>query len=205
MNKLRALIACEYSGTVRDAFSRRGWEAWSCDLLPSDRPGNHYHGDVRDILSEKWDIMVAHPPCTYLCNSGARWLFEKPGRWQQLDDGCAFFKLLLNAEIPHIAVENPWPHKWATERIGRKPDCKVQPHEFGDKQKKTTCLWLKNLPPLMPTTYFQLPPPNSESAKAWEMVWRMPPGENQAHKRSKTFEGMAEAMAEQWTNYVITK
>ena len=195
----RVLVACEYSGVVRDAFAALGWDAWSCDLLPSETPGNHIQGDVLEILDDGWDMMIAHPPCTFLSNSGARWLFEKEGRWKQLDDGCDFFKKLLNAPIKYIAVENPWPHKWAMQRIGKKPCCKVQPHEFGDKQKKKTCLWLKNLPPLMPTTYYQVPPSGSEESKAWEMVWRMPPGKNQAHERARTFAGIAGAMANQWT------
>ncbi len=198
MDKLRVLVACEFSGTVRDAFVAKGHDAWSCDILPTERPGNHIQGDVLEILDNGWDLMIAHPPCTYMANSGARWLFEKEGRWQQLDDATVFFRKLLDADIPKIAVENPLPHKWATERIKEKYSQKVQPWYFGDKQKKTTCLWLKNLPPLMSTAIEYPPNPNTEEAKEWEAIWREPPGPDQAKNRSKTFQGLADAMANQW-------
>ena len=197
----RVLVACEFSGVVRDAFAARGWDAWSCDLLASEKPGNHYQGDVRDMLSEKWDMLIGHPPCTYLANSGARWLFEKPGRWELLDQSCAFFCELMNAPIKHVAIENPWPHKWGMERIGRKPDCKIQPWEHGHEQKKTTCLWLRGLPILLPSKIVGPPPKDPLEAKRWESVWREPPGENQAKNRSRTFPGIAAAMAKQWGNY----
>lgn len=191
---MRVLVACEFSGIVRDAFAARGHDAWSCDLLPTERPGNHIQGDVLKVLGDGWDLMVAHPPCTFLANSGARWLFEKEGRWQQLDDGCKFFSAFLNAPIPKVAVENPQPNKWATERIGRKYDQKIQPWEFGDKQKKGTCLWLSGLPILLPT--HNLRP--SAGDKSYEKVWRMAPGPDQAKNRSRTFQGIANAMASQW-------
>jgi hypothetical protein len=200
----RVLVACEMSGRVREAFNKRGFEAWSCDLVDSEIPGRHYKCDVRDILGLGWDLMIGHPPCTYIANSGVRWLFEKPGRWEQLDDACRFFNTLKNAPIDRICIENPIPHKWGLERIGNKYTQKVQPYYFGDKQKKTTCLWLKNLPLLVATTPELKPPKDKEEAKKWEMVWRMPPGENQAKERSRTFQGIADAMAEQWGN-VLTR
>ena len=188
------MIACEFSGIVRDAFRARGHDAWSCDLLPTEAPGPHIEGDVLAVLDDGWDMMIAHPPCTYLANSGARWLFEKPGRWAQLAEACAFFLKLLNAPIPRIAVENPRPHKWATERIGR-PYFVTQPWEHGHPQRKATCFWLRGLPVLLPSRVCG-PPPDGD--KAWESIWREPPGPNQARNRSRTYPGLAEAMANQW-------
>ncbi len=195
---MKVLIACEFSGIVRDAFAAKGHDAWSCDLLPTERPGNHIQGDVLEILGDGWDLMVAHPPCTYLANSGARWLFEKEGRWNQLNDAAHFFKALMKAPIPKIAIENPLPHKWATERIGEKYNQRVQPWQFGDRQKKGICLWLKNLPPLLSTLIEYPPTPGSDDARQWESVWREPPGKDQAKNRSRTFQGIASAMADQW-------
>lgn len=195
----RVLIACEFSAVVRDAFRARGHDAWSCDLLPCEGdPAFHIQGDVLEALSQGWDMMIAHPPCTYLTNAGCRWLFEKPGRWALLDQAAAFFRELRAAPIERIALENPWPHKWAAERIGW-PDCKIQPYEHGERQKKGICWWLKNLPPIIPTAYVgPPPPPGSDEAKAWEAVWREPPGPLQAHNRSRTLPGVAKALAAQW-------
>ena len=155
------LIACEFSGTVRDAFNARGYDAWSCDLLPDEKGNNrHIRGDVRDILHDGWEMLiVAHPPCTRLCNSGVRWLTAPPrGRtladmWADLDDGADLFSTLWNAPIPHIAVENPVMHRHAKERIinYREPAQSVQPWQFGHGETKRTCLWLRNLPALTPT------------------------------------------------------
>ena len=199
---MKVLIACEFSGIVREAFAKRGHDAWSWDLLPSEIPGKHIQGDIRKETRagfwNYWDILIAHPPCTYIANSGVRWLFEKKGRWQQLDDACNFFKELLYAPIPKICIENPLPHKWGIERIGRKYTQKIQPYYFGDKQKKGTCLWLVNLSPLIPTTPNLKPPKDKEELKKWEMIWRMPPGIDQKKNRSRTFQGIANAMAEQW-------
>jgi hypothetical protein len=144
---MKVLIACEYSGTVRDAFTALGHEAMSCDLLPSDRPGNHYQGDVRDVLYDGWDLMIAHPPCTDLAVSGARHFSEKiaDGRQQRALD---FVRLLLDAPIEHIALENPI--SVISSKI-RKPDQIIQPWQFGHGETKATCLWLKNLPSLVPT------------------------------------------------------
>jgi hypothetical protein len=145
MSKPRVLIACEFSGAVRNQFANRGWDAWSCDLLASESPGKHYRGDVSDILHEFWDLMIAFPPCTHLCVSGARWFKEKRLEQKQ---ALAFVRLLLSAPIPHIALENPV--GVISSKI-RKPDQIIQPWQFGHGETKSTCLWLKNLPLLIPT------------------------------------------------------
>jgi len=180
----RILVACEFSGVVRDAFAKLGWDAWSCDLLPTENPGQHYQGDVRDILDKDWDIMVAHPPCTHLAVSGARWFANKQREQAEALD---FVRLLLNALIPHIALENPV--SVISSRI-RKPDQIIQPWQFGHGETKATCLWLKNLPPLVPT--------NVVDGRE-QRVWKLPPSANRWKQRSRTFLGIAEAMAEQWT------
>src|SRR5690606_34711943 len=146
---MRVLVACEYSGVVRDAFRARGHDAMSCDLLPTDSPGPHYQGDVQDVLDGGWDLMIAHPPCTYLTSSGLHWNKRIPGREQLTEESLEFVRLLLDADIPRIALENP------IGRIStaiRKPDQIIQPHQFGHDASKATCLWLKNLPPLLPTS-----------------------------------------------------
>jgi hypothetical protein len=185
---LKILVACEYSGTVRDAFTEKGHESWSCDILPSDTPGNHYQGDVRDILYSDWDMMIAHPPCTRLCNSGVCWL-EKRNLWDDMRKGAEFFRLFLDAPIPMIAVENPIPHKYALEIIGRKYDQVIQPYFFGHGETKATCLWLKGLPPLMSTVIDQ---------GREQRLHKLPPSPDRAKLRSKTYDGIAKAMAEQW-------
>lgn len=197
MDKMRVLIACEFSGIVREAFKKNGHDAWSCDFLPTEIPGQHIQDNVLNHLNKEWDMMIAHPPCTYIANSGARWLYEKPGRWEKLSEATAFFKTLLNAPIKHIAIENPLPHKWGAEQIGVKYSQKIQPFQFGEKQKKGICLWLRNLSLLQPTDILA-PPKDKEKLKAWERVWREPPGINQWKNRSRFFPKVAEAMANQW-------
>jgi hypothetical protein len=186
---MRVLIACEYSGIVRDAFSRHGHDAWSCDVLPTESPGQHYQGDVRDILGGPWDLIVAHPPCTRLANSGVRWLNDR-NLWADLDAACEFFRLFLN--LPgKVAIENPIPHKYALARIGRKYSQCVQPWQFGHNESKAICLWLQNLPLLQPTNIVN------------ERIQRchlLPPSPNRAKERSRFFTGVADAMAEQWSN-----
>ena len=195
---MRILVACEYSGRVRDAFIRHGHEAMSCDILPTDNPGPHYQGDVRDILDDGWDLMVAHPPCTYMTNSGVTWLHKDPTRWAKLDDAAAFFKMLLDAPIEKIAVENPIMHKYAKERIGGvKQTQVVQPWMFGHMEQKATCLWLKNLPPLVPTNNVKaemLQLPDNERQR----LHYLPPSADRWKLRSTTYMGVAEAMANQW-------
>lgn len=201
---MRVLVACEFSGTVRDAFASRGHDSWSCDLLPSESPGNHYQGDVMDILHESWDLMIAHPPCTRLANSGVRWLHDPPpGRtrkemWAELDAAAAFYRVLRAADIPRKAIENPVMHKYAHARIGNGLRQVVQPWWFGDRAFKATGLELVNLPPLRATD--RLLPPSGDTAehKAWSKVHRESPGPNRWKNRSRTFPGIARAMAEQW-------
>ena len=177
------LVACEFSGVVRDAFASVGWDAWSCDLLPSERPGKHIQGDVLGVLDDGWDMMIAHPPCTHLAVSGARWFKEK-----QAEQSAAleFVRALLAAPIEHIALENPV--SIISSRV-RKPDQVIQPWMFGHGETKATCLWLKNLPNLVPTSVV-----NGRDNR----VHREPPGPDRWKNRSRTYTGVAEAMAQQW-------
>ena len=195
---MRVLVACEYSGTVRDAFTQLGHEAMSCDILPTDVAGKHYQGNVLDVLEDGWDLMIAHPPCTYLTNAGVTWLHRDPARWGMLDEGAAFFKVLLNANIPRIAVENPIMHKYAKERIGGIQQSQVvQPWMFGHMEQKATCLWLKGLPMLKPTNNVKdemMKLPKNQR----ERLHYLPPGPDRWKERSKTFAGIAKAMADQW-------
>lgn len=184
---MRVLVACEFSGIVRDAFAERGHYAVSCDLLPTEKPGKHYQGDVRDILTGTWDLMIAHPPCTYLARSGARWW---PERLQEQREAIEFVQLLMDANILRIAIENPI-GKLSTAI--RKPDQIIQPWQFGHGETKATCLWLKNLPPLIPTDVV-----DGREAK----IHRMQPGPERWRERSRTYTGIAKAMAEQWSLYV---
>jgi site-specific DNA-cytosine methylase len=180
---VRVLVACEYSGTVRDAFAARGHDAWSCDLLPTERLGNHIHGDVLQHLHRNWDLMIAHPPCTHLAVSGARWFKDKQIEQAEALD---FVHRLMDAPIPRIALENPI--SIISSRI-RKPDQIIQPWQFGHGETKATCLWLKNLPKLLPTNIVE-----GREAR----IHKMPPGPDRWKERSRTFEGIAQAMAEQW-------
>lgn len=206
----RILIACEFSGIVRRAFTTLGYDAWSCDLLPAeDRSNRHITGDVRNVLGDGWDLLiVAHPPCTRLCNSGVRWLsVPPPGRkladmWAELDEGAALFSAMWNAPIPRVAVENPVMHRHAKERIvGYQPAAQsVQPWEYGDWETKRTCLWLLGLPALIPTyrTVEQARAGLGVEGQPTARVHRMPPGVDRAKERSRFFPGIARAMAEQW-------
>lgn len=182
---MRVLVACEYSGTVRDAFIRAGHDAMSCDILPTDKEGPHYQGDVRDVLGDGWDLMIAHPPCTDLAVSGARHFAAKiaDGRQQRALD---FVQLLLDAPIRSIALENPI--SVISSKI-RKPDQIIQPWQFGHGETKATCLWLKNLPRLQPTNIVE---------GREQRIWKMPPSADRWKLRSTTFEGIAQAMADQW-------
>ena len=179
----------EFSGIVRDAFASRGHDAWSCDFQPSERPGNHIQGDVRPHLTGWWDLLIAHPTCTRLCNSGVRWLHERPELWPQMIEAAVFFREILNAPIARIAVENPVMHGYARSIVGRGPDQTIQPYEYGHGETKRTGLWLKNLPKLTPT--------NRVDGRV-ARVHRMPPGPGRWRERSRFFEGIAAAMADQW-------
>jgi len=195
---MRVLIACEFSGTVRRAFTARGHDAWSCDLLPAEDGSNrHIVGDARDLLNDGWDLAICHPPCTRLCNSGVRWLTKAPpGRtladmWAELETGAALFSAFWNAAIPRIAVENPVMHKHAKALIeGYAPPAQsVQPWQYGHGEVKRTCLWLRGLPVLTPTDVVK-----GREAR----VHRMPPGPNRGKERNRFFSGIADAMADQW-------
>lgn len=186
-NGPRVLVACEYSGRVRDAFIRAGFYAMSCDLLPTESPGPHYQGDVRNILNDRWDLMVAHPPCTHLAVSGARWFKNK---LEEQAEALAFVQILMNAQIPHIAIENPV--SIISSRI-RKPDQIIQPWQYGHGETKKTCLWLKGLPKLQPTNIVSGREPR---------VHHMPPSADRWKLRSITYQGIADAMAEQWGKYI---
>jgi len=201
---MRVLIACEFSGVVRRAFAARGHDAWSCDLLPAeDRSNRHIVGDARDILNDGWDLLaVFHPPCTRLCNSGVRWL-SKPPPGKTLDqmqadlrEGAALFSAFWNAPIERIAVENPIMHKHAKALIENyaEPAQTIQPWMFGHGETKGTCLWLRGLPKLTPTQIVE-----GRTAR----VHRMPPGPDRWKERSRTFSGVAEAMADQWTGAIL--
>ena len=200
---MRVLVACEYSATVADAFRLRGHEAYSCDILPTDGdPQWHYQGDATEVLSKGWDLLIGHPPCTYLTNSGVRHLHDhtvnrtgKPAkglrgsaRWVAMFEGAEFFNSLWQAHVDKICIENPIPHKYSRALIG-KYDQIVQPWQFGHGETKATCLWLKNLPKLEPTDIVE---------GREHRLHLLPPGPERAKLRSKTFSGIANAMAEQW-------
>jgi len=186
-SRLRVLVACEYSGTVRDAFARLGHYAVSCDLLPTERPGNHYQGDVFDIIGDGWDLMIAHPPCTHLAVSGSRWFVNKQNEQAEALD---FVRRLLNAPIPYIALENPV--SVISSKI-RKPTQVIQPWMFGHGETKATCLWLKGLPRLAATNIVE---------GRDQRVWKMPPSPDRWKERSRTYHGIAEAMASQWSKHI---
>jgi site-specific DNA-cytosine methylase len=194
VRSVRVLIACEESGTVREEFRKRGHDAWSCDLKDTRIPGQHikidalrvaYHGaDIK--LSSPWDLMIAHPPCTYLSVAGARWKYEKPGWAEKQEAALAFVQALLDAPIKRIALEQPV--SIVSTRI-RKPDQYIQPWQFGHGETKKTCLWLKNLPLLVPTNVVE---------GREQRIWKMGPSPTRRRDRSVTYEGIAKAMAEQW-------
>lgn len=198
---IRVLVACEFSGIVRDAFIAAGHDAYSCDMLPTEADGPHLCGDVIGWINAGWDLMIAHPPCTYLSNSGVRWLKDDDWRWKDMADAAEFFRMLLNCAIPRIAIENPIPHGHAVDRIGRKYDQIIRPWQFGHEELKATCLWLKNLPRLRPTEYVGPPPSSTKEPlryRQWAKCHMERPGPNRKKNRSRTLAGIAEAMASQW-------
>lgn len=219
----KVLVACEESQAVTKEFRKLGFEAFSCDLLPCSGGHPEWHinynvlsildggmfktenGDIHNIY--KWDLMIGHPTCTFLTNSGVCWLYLKDGsknleRWENMKDGAYFFKYLKNSNIKHIAIENPIPHKYAVEIIGSKYDQLIQPYQFGHTESKATCLWLKDLPKLKETNNVKeiwKKLPKSEGQR----LHYLPPGPERAKLRSKTFTGIAKAMAEQWGEYIL--
>lgn len=216
---MKILIACEYSGIVRNEFLKLGHDAWSCDLLPTEIPGNHLQCDVREIINDGWDLMIAHPPCTYLSSSGLHWNQRIPGRDLKTKKALDFVQLLLNAPIKHIALENP---VGAISSKIRKPDQIIQPWEYGHAESKATCLWLKNLPLLKPTKYADWKLYRCKCGNVFDadlgkygccdgpakILWdnqtksgqnKLPPSKDRWKIRSKTYEGIAHAMAQQWS------
>ena len=193
---MKVLIACEFSGIVREAFKAKGHDAWSCDLLPSELPGQHIQGDVLSHLDDGWDMMIAHPPCTYLANSGVCWLKNDNYRWKLMDIASNFFYQLLDNDIPKICVENPIPHKHACLP---KYTQIIHPWQFGDMEQKPTCLWLKGLSPLVETNnvkteMLKLP------ANQRQRIHYMSPSKDRQKNRSRTYPSIAAAMAQQWGN-----
>lgn len=207
---MKVLIACEFSGIVRDAFIDHGHDAWSCDVLPTERPGPHIQADVQHLVDyEQYDLMVAHPPCTYLTNAGVRHLHDHvtsrlgnrtavygEARWKAMREAAEFFNWLKHLPIPLIAIENPIPHRYAREIIGRY-DQIIQPWQFGHGEIKRTCLWLKNLPPLIPTCIVEGRSPKCHHSSGWR-EYKRPELAQRWKERSRTYQGIADAMAEQW-------
>jgi len=192
---MKVLVACEYSGKVRDAFTKSGHFAMSCDLLPSDVPGLHYQGDVLNIINDGWDLMIAHPPCTYLSVSGMHWTTRGIRDPKLTEDALQFVQMLMDAPIKHIAIENPV--SVISSRI-RKPDQIIQPWWFGHDASKKTCLWLKNLPLLMPTNKLDGDNKTRRANQTASGQNKLPPSKDRWKIRSETYQGIADAMAEQW-------
>ena len=194
---MKVLVACEYSGRVRDAFTALGHDAMSCDLLPSDTEGSHYQGDVFDVIHDDWDLMIAHPPCTFLANSGVQHLHKSTRRWVDLFKAAKFFKALLDADIQKIVIENPIMHKYGKQLIGSTQSQVIQPWMFGHTEQKATCLWLKGLPNLKPTNnvkeQMMALPKNKR-----ERLHYLPPSADRWKLRSTTYQGIADALASQF-------
>jgi len=194
---MKVLVACEESGIVREAFKDKGHMAVSCDFEPTAIPGAHYQGDVLDLLQDDWDLIIAHPPCTFLCNSGVSWLHTDKSRWAKLRQAALFFKEFLLLNDVKVCVENPIMHHYGKELIGSTHTQIVHPYFFGHMEQKSTCLWLRNLPPLVATdnvkeAMLKLP------VKTRQRLHYLPPGPERTKLRSRTFTGLASAMAEQW-------
>jgi hypothetical protein len=194
---MKVLVACEYSGIVRDAFAAKGHDAWSCDILPTESPGNHFQGDVLQYLDKGWDLMIAHPPCTHLAVSGARWFTEGKKPWSLQEEALDFVRKLLNAPINKIALENPI--SVISTKI-RKPNQIIQPFEYGHDVTKKTCLWLKNLPNLKPTKIVKPDIVLVNGKKMSRMHYESfkLPSKERSKVRSKFYTGIANAMADQW-------
>lgn len=192
---MRVLVACEYSGRVRDAFIAKGHQAMSCDLLPTDVEGPHYQGDVFDIINDGWDLMIAHPPCTYLSSSGLHWNKRRPERARMTEDAIEFVKRLMGVSIPKIALENP---VGCLSSKFRKPDCIIQPFHHGHPESKATCLWLKDLPLLQPSQMIDKPVSGHWANQTPSGQNKLGPGVDRWKIRSTTYHGIAKAMADQW-------
>ncbi len=220
MRVLRILVACEFSGIVRDAFTKRGHDAWSCDLIPTESPGNHIQDDILNVLDQEWDMMIGFPPCTYLTITANKWLKDQPERKSGAlvgykrraarEKAIKFFLALFNSNIPLIAIENPI---GCLSRVFRKPNQIIQPFQFGHQERKATCLWLKNLPLLHSTNIVEpisyiangkkYSPTHYNSKRSLNRLDCLPPGKERSKLRSKTFQGIANAMADQWSEKQI--
>jgi len=200
---MKVLVACEFSGRVREAFTKKGHDATSCDLLDTEVPGKHYIGDIKDILYQDWDLIIAHPPCTYLAHSGVRWLTVDPERKEKMVDAASFFNLFLTHPCKHIAIENPIMHSYGRDLLHERKAWtqKVQPYMFGHPEKKATCFWLKNLPKLKVTDNVESDLIGMQKGDTDKVLWE-PPGPDRWKNRSRTYLGVAEAMAEQWGSYI---
>lgn len=188
---MKVLIACEFSGIVRESFKKKGHDAWSCDLLDTEMPGQHIQESVLKYLGSDWDLIIAHPPCTYLANSGVRWLHEQKGRMDKMVHAAMFFRRFQNQVIKNntkVCIENPIPHKYAKQYIGNYTQL-IQPWQFGHGETKATCLWLYGLPKLEPTNIVE---------GRDQRIWKMSPGPDRQKERSRTYQGIADAMANQW-------
>ena len=194
---MKVLMCCEQSGIVRESFKKKGWDAWSCDILPTEIPGQHYQRPLEEIVKSKFDMVIGFPPCTFLANSGVRWLDVIDGvptnkeRLEQMLKAITFFNVVLSMDCPKIVVENPIQHKYARNGI-RKYDQIIQPWQFGHGETKATCLWLKGVEPLKPTNIVK---------GRDQRIWKMSPGPERQKERSRTLQGIADAMAEQWSIY----
>jgi len=200
MPVLKVLAACEYSGVVRDAFKKLGHDAWSCDFLDTEIPGQHYQGDIKDIYGRDWDIVICFPPCTYIASSGIHWNARRPGRAAQTEEAIEFVKYLLSSKTKYVALENPI--GVLSTRV-RKPDQIIQPWQFGHPESKATCLWLKNLPPLKPTNILEKPLSGRWSNQTPSGQNKLAPGKDRWKDRSRTYQGIGNAMAFQWSEYIL--
>lgn len=195
----RVLVACEYSGIVREAFKKLNWDAWSCDRLPTEQEGQHYQCDVKEVINDQWDLLCAFPPCTYLCSSGMHWTTRGLRDPQLTEDALSFVRSLMDAPIEHILIENPV--GCISTRI-RKPDCTIQPWQFGHPESKKTCLWLTNLPELQPTDILALPESGRWSNQTASGQNKLAPSKDRWKDRSRTYQGIANAIAYQYTTFL---
>ena len=194
---MKILIACEFSGMVREEFVKRGHDAWSCDLIDTEIPGNHIKADFRSVIQDTWDFVGYHYECRVMANSGVRWLYERPWRWQELDEACEVFNITLTDNRPGYS-ENPIQHCHTKMRINREQDQVVQPWHFGDPYFKATCLWVRGLSKLKETNRLIPPEKGTEEYKKWSIIHRASPGPDRWKIRSRAFPGISKAMAEQW-------
>lgn len=199
LSSMRVLVACEMSGRVRESFAAKGHDAWSCDLLPTEIPGKHFQADIREVLDLplEWDLLIGHPDCRYLANSGVHLLKKEPGRWEKMIQGANFFNILQYANVDKVCIENPVPHGYARELIGDYTQT-IQPFQFGEPESKRTCLWLRGLPPLVPTNILPKPECGYWSNQTPSGQNKLGPSVKRAQDRGRTYWGIARAMAEQW-------